>query len=140
MSEYLSCCSFSQTNPQARNRLCFLLRTTKTPNPTVTADATPSLGKSPSLTRAQSSERTLSEQLVGKTSHEEQPSAVMEVVSASADSLEAMRNHPAREDPQKETEKFLEDSFNPDVQLDSLKSDWKGMFAGVSSFNEKFEV
>lgn len=116
------------------------LRTTKTPSPTVTANATSSLGKAPSPSRAQSSKRTFSEQMVGNTSHEAQPSAVMEVISASADSLEVMRNRPAREDPQEETEKFLEDSFNPDVQLNSLKSEWKGMFAGASSFNKKFEV
>jgi hypothetical protein len=77
---------------------------------------------------------------VKQSSREEQPRVVVEVVSASTESLEVLRSHPARGDPNKETDKFLVDSFNPALQLESLKTEWKGMYVGASSFNEKFEV
>lgn len=104
----------------------------------MTADAT--VGRIPSPLRAPSSERTVSEQLVAETSLKEQPLKVLEVVSASTESLEAMRGRPARGDPDKETDKVHEDSFNPALQLKELETEWKGLLVGTSSFNEKFEV
>lgn len=113
-----------------------LPRSTKTPSPTVSVDAP--AGRTPSPPRAPSSERAVSGQ--PETSLKEQPLKLMEVISVSAESLEARRNQPGRGDLEKVAQKSLDAYLDPALQLNDLKAEWKGMLVGASSFTEKFDV
>lgn len=76
-----------------------LYRTRKSPSPILAAGSTPVPAKAPSPAKAQISEKIISEQLIGEKAGEvDHPGIVLERVSVSADSMEALRSRLAQED------------------------------------------